>query len=151
MGNSVQNLVTLHYTRRIYNGLFVPNHALSRGSAAAPGGANPEDRVDKLVPASSTGKDVEKARDQVTPLAARLFGVWTLLAGVIRVYTAYDVSSMALYQLSILTHVVAAVHFTSELLVFKSFRLTGPQLFPLFAGWGGSIWMSLQYAHYVSR
>ncbi len=128
MGNSLQNLVTLHYTRRIYNGQFVPSPALSRTPTSTD--VNPEDSVNKLVPASSTGKDVEKARDQVTPLAARLFGAWTLMTGLVRIYAAYDVSSPALYQLSLITHIVAASHFTSELLVFGTLRLTGPQIFP---------------------
>jgi len=148
VGNSFQNLVTLHYTRRLYNGVFVQNTA-SRTSATSD--VNPDDSVRKLVPASSTGKDVEKARDQVTPLAARLFGVWTLMNGFIRLYTAYDVHSRALYHLSILAHLGAAIHFTSELLVYKTMRWTGPQFFPLFAGWSGAVWMILQYGHYVSK
>ncbi len=141
--------MTLHYTRRIYNGLFVPSPSLSRPPASAD--IDPEDSVNKLVPASSTGKDVEKARDQVTPLAARLFAVWTLVTGVIRVYAAYDIGNRSLYQLGFMTHVVAATHFTSELLAFGTLRLTGPQYFPLIVGSGGSIWMALQYSHYVSQ
>ena len=148
IGNSLQNFVTLHFSRRLYNGLFVPNTALSREYTSPD--FNPEDSVRKLVPASSTGKDVEKARDQVTPLAARLFGVWTMMNGLIRLYAAYEVQSRALYHLSILTHVGAAAHFTSELLVFKTMRLTGPQLFPLSAAWVGAFWMILQYNHYIS-
>ncbi len=148
VGNSIQNLITLHYTRRLYNGVFVPNHAALRQSPA--NGKSAEDSVNKLIPASSTGKDTEKAQDQVTPLAARVFGVWTMLAGIIRMYTAQDTDNRALYQLSLITHAVAAVHFTSEILVFKTMRLTGPQLFPLAAGIGGTIWMTLQYSHYVS-
>jgi hypothetical protein len=101
------------------------------------------------MPESSTGKDVEKARDQVTPLAARLFGTWTLITGIVRIYTAYDVHSPALYQLGVLTHALAAAHFTSELLVFRTLRLTGPQFFPLFAGYGGTIWMIMSYSQYV--
>ena len=147
VGNSLQNLLTLHYTRRIYNGLFVPNHAALR--AGPTNGKHPEDSVNKLIAASTTGKDTEKAHDQVTPLAARLFGTWTMLAGFIRMYTAHDVGNRALYQLSLITHLLAAGHFVSELLVYKTLRLTGPQMFPLVAGIGGSIWMTLQYSHYV--
>ncbi|KJR81978.1 ergosterol biosynthetic protein 28 [Sporothrix schenckii 1099-18] len=139
VGNSLQNLATLHYTRRIYNGLFVPSH--QKGN---------DDSIHKLIVASTTGKDTEKAQDQVTPLAARLFGTWTMLAGFVRMYAAHDIGNRALYQLALLTHVVAAVHFISELTVYKTLRLTGPQLFPLIAGTGGSIWMALQYSHYVS-
>ncbi|KAL1895467.1 ergosterol biosynthesis protein [Sporothrix stenoceras] len=148
VGNSLQNLATLHYTRRIYNGLFVPNHKLLREPAT--GKKGPEDSIHKLVPASSTGKDTDgKAQDQVTPLAARIFGTWTMLAGFIRMYAAHDIGNRALYQLALITHLVAAFHFISELTVYKTLRLTGPQFFPLVAGTGGSIWMALQYSHYV--
>ncbi|KAK3389640.1 hypothetical protein B0H63DRAFT_445822 [Podospora didyma] len=141
MGNSLQNLATLHYTRRIYNGRFVQNHLQ--------GSANPEDSVNSLKPASSTGKDSEKGRDQVTPLAARLFGSYTFLAGLTRIYASYSVENASLYQLALLTHVVAAFHFTSELLVYKTIKFSGPQGFPFAAAYLGGLWMTLQYGHYV--
>lgn len=109
----------------------------------------PEDNVNKLAPASANGKDSEKAQDQVTPLAARLFGLYTFFAGVIRMYAAHDISNRALYQLAFITHAVASAHFISELTVYKTMRLTGPQMFPLIAGTSGSLWMALQYSHYI--
>lgn len=147
VGNSIQNLVTLHYTRRIYNGRFVPNSTLSQQLGAT----NHADSVNKLIPELSTEKNAGKAQDQVTPLAARVFGVWTILAGIVRIYTARDVHNRALYELSLITHMVAAIHFSSELLFFKTLKLSGPQFFPLAAGFGGTIWMTLQYGHYVSN
>lgn len=153
MGNAVQNLVTLHYTRRLYNGRFVPNRSLPKASPTY----NPEDSVHKLLPVApgpgSTGKkdDDAKARDQLTPLAARLFGTWTFIAGAVRLYAAYRVSDPVLYQLSLLTHVMAASHYTSEFLVFKTVNLGWEHLFPLGAGFGGAIWMALQYQNYVSN
>ncbi|KAL2193634.1 hypothetical protein P885DRAFT_72023 [Corynascus similis CBS 632.67] len=145
VGNSLQNYVTLHYTRRIYNGRFVANHSLP----PATDNFNPEDSTAIVKPASSTGKDSEKAKDQVSPLAARLFGTWTFLAGLIRFYASYELENRALYQLAIWTHVIAAVHFTSEMLVLKTVRFSGPQAFPFLAAYGGSLWMILQYNHYV--
>ncbi|TLS31456.1 hypothetical protein PpBr36_03471 [Pyricularia pennisetigena] len=150
IGNALQNFTTLHYSRRIYNGLFVSNPALKRKERSDENPRhNPDDSINKLVPASSTGKDVEKANDQLTPLAARLFAVWTLITGVVRLYTAYDVSNQALYQLSVLTHFLAGGHYLSELLIFKTCRPSVPVLFPIFAGSTGFIWMTLQYTHYV--
>lgn len=145
IGNAFQNLTTLHYTRRLYNGTFVPNHNLPPRSERF----NPEDSIDVLKPASATGKDSEKAKDQITPLAARLMGMYTLLAGVIRIYASYRIDDPGFYQLCILTHVVAALHFTSELLVYKTLKFTGPQAFPFAAAYGGTLWMVLQWAHYV--
>src|SRR5689334_377421 len=112
MGNALQNYATLHYTRRIYNGRFVTNHALP----AAAKGYNPEDSTRIVKPASSTGKDAEKARDQVSPLAARLFGTYTFMAGIIRFYACYQLENPAMYQLAMWTHVIAAIHFTTEML-----------------------------------
>jgi len=145
MGNAVQNLATLHYTRRIYNGRFVTNHSLPPATERY----NPEDSTAKLKPASATGKDSEKAKDQVTPLAARLFGTYTFMAGIIRLIACYQIENKGMYWLSIWTHAIAGVHFTSEWLVFKTIKFTGPQIFSFLAAYGGMLWMGLQYNHYV--
>lgn len=141
----MQNLATLHYTRRIYNGKFVLNHTLPPRTERF----NPDDSVNVLKPASATGKDSEKARDQVTPLAARLFGTYTIMAGMIRIYASYRLEDPSLYQMAIWTHVIAAVHFTSEMLVFRTIRFSGEQGFPFAAAYGGSLWMLMQWSHYV--
>lgn len=141
IGNAAQNLFTLHYTRRIYNGLFVSNP-----TAVSP------DSVSKLIPAKTAAKQDKPAlapSDQVTPLAARLFGVYTSVAGVIRIYGAYRVHDPALYQLCLFTHLLAVAHFASEIIVFKTLKLGWEHAFPLSAGIGGSLWMTLQYSNYV--
>ncbi|KAK4126510.1 hypothetical protein N657DRAFT_689020 [Parathielavia appendiculata] len=145
MGNALQNYATLHYTRRIYNGRFVPNPSLPPATDRF----NPEDSTNVVKPASSTGKESEKAKDQVSPLAARLFGTYTFMAGIIRFYASYQLENPALYQLALSTHVIAAVHFTTEMLVYKTIKFSGPQVFPFLAGYSGAIWMLLQYNHYV--
>lgn len=134
----MQNLLTLHYTRRIYNGLFVANPSAKPDSVA---------KLEPVVSATLKGKPT--AIDQVTPLAARLFGVYTILAGMIRVYGAYRINDPALYQMCWITHLLAAAHFTSEILFFKTVRLGWEHAFPLTAAFSGSIWMASQYGHYV--
>ena len=145
MGNALQNYATLHYTRRLYNGRFVTNHSLPPATDKF----NPEDSTNIVKPASSSGKDSEKAKDQVTPLAARLFGTYTFMAGLIRFYACYQLENPSMYHLAIWTHVIAGVHFTSEMLVLKTMRFTGPQTFPFVAAYGGAIWMLVQYKNYV--
>ncbi|KAK1768128.1 hypothetical protein QBC33DRAFT_536325 [Phialemonium atrogriseum] len=147
VANALQNLATLHYTRRTYNGRFVRNQSLPKATTSS----NPDDSVAKLVPATPGSKDADKAQDQVSPLAARLFGTYTFMAGVIRFYACYDLANPSLYQLAIWTHLIAAGHFTSEMLVFKTIRFTGPQAFPFAAAYGGSLWMIMQYGHYVAN
>lgn len=141
IGNAVQNLLTLHYTRRIYNGLFVP-----RASAR-----NDPDSVAKLQPAADAPPPNSPSAvvDQVTPLAARLFGVYTILAGLIRAYGAYRVNDPVLYQLCLFTHLLAAAHFTSEAFVFKTVNLGWEHAFPFAAAFSGSWWMIQQYGNYV--
>ncbi|OAQ98191.1 hypothetical protein LLEC1_06114, partial [Akanthomyces lecanii] len=51
IGNSLQAYLTLHFSRRVYNGRFVPNPALL--GKPSTDGRDPEDRTDKLVPARS--------------------------------------------------------------------------------------------------
>jgi hypothetical protein len=105
--------------------------------------------VKKLSPVAPGEKGFETAHDQITPLAARQFGIYTFLGGLIRFYTAYHVSDPFLYQLSMWVHVVAVAHFFSELLLYKTMRFSGPQIFPLGAGSGGLLWMLLCWSHYV--
>ena len=145
MGNALQNLATLHYTRRLYNGKFVPNHALPPATDRF----NPDDSIHVLKPASTSGKDADKAKDQVTPLGARVFGTYTFMAGIIRFYACYDLSNPLLYKLAIWTHIIAAAHFTSEMFVYKTMKFSGPQGFPFAAAYGGLCWMLMQYSHYV--
>jgi hypothetical protein len=117
---------------------------------AEPGKPNPDDSILKVLPAVA-GKDDAKAQDQVSPLAARLFGTYTIMAGIIRIYASYDLGNQSLYQLALWTHIIAAVHFTSETLVYKTIKFSGPQIFPFLAAYGGGLWMVLQYGHYVNN
>ena len=50
--------------------------------------------------------------------SARRFGTWTFLAGVVRLYAAYNLASSDLYNLAMWTYGVATVHFVVEWAVF---------------------------------
>lgn len=82
-------------------------------------------------------------------MAARLFGTYTFCVGLIRLYAAYGIENRLLYQLGIWTYVVAAGHFTSEMLVYKTIRFSGPQIFPFLTAYAGMAWMFTQYNNYV--
>lgn len=125
----------------MYDARFVRNPKLPPASQ----GFNPDDSVNKLVHAPA-GKD---GSDQVTPLAARLFGTWTLLTSVVRLYAAYNLHIGPIYDIAVWTYVVALGHFLSELLVFKSMTLGKPQIFPLIFASTALIWMPSVRDHYV--
>ncbi|KAM0321809.1 hypothetical protein ACHAQA_009906 [Verticillium albo-atrum] len=144
VGNSAQCLLTLHFTRRIYSNKFVPNTNLLPKSHLG----DPEDSVNKLV-LSTNRAAAGNAFDQVTPLAARLFATWTLLASVVRMYAAYNLHHGHMYDLVLWTYVVASAHFLSELFIFKSIKFGVPAASPLTVATIAMIWMPMQRGYYV--
>jgi len=141
IGNCVQAYTTLHFSRRVYNGRFVRNTKLPVTSKTF----NPEDSVNKLVPDQAN----PKASDQLTPLASRLFGTWTLITCVVRCYAAYNLHIGPIYNIAIWTYVVALGHFASELFVYKSMTFGLPQLFPFTLATTALIWMPMVRDYYV--
>ncbi|KAL5600896.1 hypothetical protein BROUX41_005734 [Berkeleyomyces rouxiae] len=133
IGNSAQNFLTLHYSRRMYNGRFVKNPKLGKATTTY----NPEDSVDKLVPATTSQEGI----DQMTPVAARCFATWTFLTSIVRCYVSYHLSFGPMYDLGIWTYVVALSHFVLELGYFKTMKLGGPQMLPLMFASSGIVWM----------
>lgn len=131
----------MHFSRRVYNGRFIPNPKLGPASATY----NPDDRTDKLIPAQNDAKAI----DQVTPLASRLFGTWTLITCIARCYAAYNLHFGPVYTIAHWTYIVALGHFASELFVFKSMTFGAPQLFPFTFATTAVVWMTLVRDHYV--
>ncbi|KAI1265686.1 hypothetical protein F5Y18DRAFT_426776 [Xylariaceae sp. FL1019] len=145
VGNSLQNYLTLHYSRRLYNGQFVPNSALPPKSATF----DPEDSTSKLVPADDANTKDGRTVDQVTPLAGRLFGTYTLISAIVRIYAAYHLHLAPVYQITLWTYLVALLHFGSEFAVFRSARLGPGVMGPFFFATVGIVWMASQYSFYV--
>lgn len=150
VGNSLQNYITLHYTRRVYNGQFVPNPQNSSSNSKL----DPADSTTKLVPAATTtpasnNHKEGRAQDQVTPLAARLFGTYTLISAIVRLYASYHLRLAPVYQMAVWTYVVALLHFLSEFLVYKTARFGTPIAMPFFFASVGIAWMVSQYGFYV--
>ncbi|ORY58198.1 Erg28 protein [Pseudomassariella vexata] len=146
VGNSLQNYITLHFSRRFYNGQFIPNPSLPPKITTV----NPEDSTKKLIPAtaSNTPKDAA-TMDQVTPLAARLFGTYTLISAIVRLYASFHLDKEPVYMMAMWTYLVALGHFVSEGAVYKTYYLGGPQLMPLFFATTGVAWMIMQKEFYV--
>ncbi|KIR67495.1 hypothetical protein I312_102306 [Cryptococcus bacillisporus CA1280] len=88
--------------------------------------------------------------DEMTFLAGRIFGAWTLLASLIRGMASYNIYDPLVYNLGIGTYALATFHFTTELLVFKSVKPNRASIGPLIVGWTGLIWMLTQREHYTA-
>jgi hypothetical protein len=86
---------------------------------------------------------------QVTPLAARTFGTWTLLSSVVRAYAAYHIADARLYELALATYAVACAHFVAEWRVFGTAAWGAGLAAPVFVATGTLAWMLLQWGYYV--
>ncbi|KAI0264385.1 Erg28-like protein, partial [Gloeopeniophorella convolvens] len=110
--NTVQNYITLHFTKRLYNNVQPPSQVM-------------------------------------TPLQARTFGIWTLTASAVRLYAAYNIHNKALYDLALLTYLFAFAHFSSEILIYRTAKLSIPVLSPVVVSTTSLVWMISQYDFYV--
>ena len=85
----------------------------------------------------------------MTPLASRVFGTYNFMAGIIRLYVAYDISNPLMYQLGMWTYIIGLWHFGSEVVAFKSARFWTPALAPMAVAAVSMVWMLAQWSFYV--
>eukprot|EP00118_Oscarella_pearsei_P018674 m.192171 g.192171 ORF g.192171 m.192171 type:complete len:151 (+) comp39465_c0_seq24:63-515(+) len=64
-------------------------------------------------------------------LTGRLFGMWTILAGALRIFSAKYIYNLQLFLLTIFSFILAFVHFALEVLVFETAALTFGVVMPL--------------------
>lgn len=87
---------------------------------------------------------------EVTPLASRLFGSWSLLSGLVRLYAAYNIHDKNLYFLALCTYVIVLSHFAGELLVYGTMKIGKGLAAPLFVATTSVVWMLTQWSFYVN-
>ncbi|KAL9136364.1 MAG: hypothetical protein Q9175_002440 [Cornicularia normoerica] len=86
---------------------------------------------------------------ETSALSSRIFGTWTIVSAIIRLYTAYDISNPKLYQLAIWAFAIAWGHFMSEWLLFKTASWGRGLAGPIFISTGTLVWMFSQWGYYV--
>ncbi|KAI5811603.1 Erg28 like protein-domain-containing protein [Peziza echinospora] len=86
----------------------------------------------------------------VTPLSSRTFGTWTILSAIIRGYAAYNMHNAQLYNICILSYVLAFAHFASEWLVFGTARFGEGLVGPLVVSTASFAWMVAQRGEYLA-
>jgi hypothetical protein len=73
-----------------------------------------------LQPATLTKSVFALAADQVTPLTARTFGIWTLLSAVVTLMCALNIESGPLYRTTMASFAVALLYFLLEVGVYHT-------------------------------
>ncbi|TDL25542.1 Erg28-like protein, partial [Rickenella mellea] len=96
-----------------------------------------------------TRRVYNNAPAEVSALQARTFAVWTLTAGIVRLYCAYHVNEKVVYDLTLFTYLMAFSHFVSEIVFFRTASLIGPAFSPVVVATSSLIWMLTQYNFYV--
>lgn len=86
---------------------------------------------------------------ETTALSSRLFGTWTIVSAVVRLYAAYNISNPQLYQLAIWSYGIAWVHFMSEWIFFKTVAWGRGLAGPVLISTGSLVWMVSQWGYYV--
>ncbi|PPQ67517.1 hypothetical protein CVT25_006058, partial [Psilocybe cyanescens] len=89
------------------------------------------------------------APTSVTALQARTFAVWTLTSAVIRGYAAYNINNKIMYDMALLSYLIAFGHFSSELLIFRTARINPGVISPVIVSTTSLVWMFTQYDFYV--
>ncbi|XP_067942570.1 ergosterol biosynthetic protein 28 homolog [Watersipora subatra] len=79
--------------------------------------------------------------EELTPLAARLFGVWTLLASVVRGYCSLHLRNKLIFQVTLLTFAIAFLHFMTELFAYETCLLEIGVISPLIISGISMLWM----------
>ncbi|KAJ1919105.1 ergosterol biosynthesis protein [Tieghemiomyces parasiticus] len=92
-------------------------------------------------PLGLTRRLYDRRPQEVTPLASRMFGCWTLVSAVVRFYGAYHLRNPAIYGLLFATYLIAFTHYATEIWVFRSASIRGPALSPVIVATCSLVWM----------
>ncbi|KAK4694796.1 hypothetical protein P7C71_g2840, partial [Lecanoromycetidae sp. Uapishka_2] len=105
--------------------------------------------VQAYLTTKNTAEVYGASSNSINPLSSRIFGTWTFLSSVIRLYAAYNISNPPIYQLAMWAYAAAWAHFMSEWLVFGTARWGRALAGPAFISTGSLVWMMTQWGFYV--
>jgi len=96
------------------------------------------------------GSNTNTPTPQVTGLSARTFGAYTLVTGILRLVTAYNISNSPLYGVTLAAYAVVVGHWGSEWLKYKTVA-GGLALYgSIIMDGGGLLWMLSQWKGYAA-
>lgn len=89
------------------------------------------------------------AAAQVTDFSSRMFGTWTFLSSLIRLYAAYRIEDESIYVLTFATYAVAMTHFMVEWLGFGTMGAGVGLLRVAIVPVVSMPWMLMQWGFYI--
>eukprot|EP00877_Chromochloris_zofingiensis_P006908 jgi/Chrzof1/2470/Cz11g16270.t1 len=84
----------------------------------------------------------------VNDLYGRLFATWTFLTCCLCLACARDITNPSIYGVTLLSFVVALLHFLSELLIFKTMSIKGAAS-PMIVAGLSTLWMGAGWNYYT--
>ncbi|KAJ1717945.1 ergosterol biosynthesis protein [Coemansia biformis] len=94
-----------------------------------------------LAPLGMTRRVYSQQPQQVTPLTSHVFAAWTALSAVLRYKCAFNMDNAVLYDLAFWSYAIAAMHFLSEVAVFRTARVPGPVVSTFCVAFTSMLWM----------
>ena len=93
-----------------------------------------------------------RARDEVSPLMSRMMGTWTLTSAMIRIYASYNINNAPVYQLCMISFMIALLSFGLEVFVYKTAPLSSPGVYPAMIMSSVMFsWMYSSYSEYLVK
>ncbi|KIS70624.1 uncharacterized protein UMAG_01789 [Mycosarcoma maydis] len=123
---------------------LLPRWLLVVAATAAINGAS------NIVNPRASAKVYSSPNAQITPLSARLFGIWNFTSAVIRFYAAYNINDKIAYELCMWSFAIALAHFISETFIYKTAKLGPGIVSPLIVASSSLTAMYLQYGAYIT-
>eukprot|EP00128_Syssomonas_multiformis_P017515 Colp12_sorted_trinity150504_noHs@15960 len=80
----------------------------------------------------------------ITDLTARMFGSWTFLAGLLRLYCAADINSKSTYQVTMWSFALVFAEFAAEVFLYNTAALTPGIVLPFIISGGSFLWMAAE-------
>ena len=76
-------------------------------------------------------------------------GTWTLTSAMVRIYASYNINNPAVYQLCMITFMIAMLSFGMEVFVYKTAPISSPGVYPaMIMSTVMFFWMYSSYAYY---
>ena len=106
--------------------------------------------VQAYMTTDNTREVYSRSGSETSALSSRIFGTWTIVSAMIRLYAAYNISNPQIYQLAIGAYAIAWAHFMSEWMVFKTVAWGRGLAGPVLISTGSLVWMFSQWGYYVA-